>query len=43
MNKHNEHVMQWMRSLAAEAKQLGTGMPRIIEIFKTIAQYSSVQ
>jgi hypothetical protein len=43
MNKHNEHVMQWMRSLAAEAKLPETSMPRIIEIFKTIAQYATHQ
>lgn len=43
MHKHNEHVMQWMRSLATEAKQPGTSMQRTIEIFQVIAKYATHQ
>ena len=43
MKQENEHVMSWLGHLANEAKQPETSLRRIIEIFQTIAKYSTRQ
>ncbi|HHL2824731.1 TPA: hypothetical protein ACQ431_002960 [Citrobacter murliniae] len=41
--KHNEQVMQWLKSLRDEAMKPETTMARCIEIFSTIGKYATCQ